>query len=82
MLMKKGGFSKIDLEIICAHSEIVGEEIFFQSEGIGIPTKLVQDGFLSSKSLGEISIEWRNMIKSKEHALVRQLYMAVGEKPL
>ncbi|MBY9078356.1 class I SAM-dependent methyltransferase [Paenibacillus sp. CGMCC 1.18879] len=82
MLLKKGGFSKIDLEIICAHSEILGEGIFFKSEGIGIPTKLVQDGFLSSKALGEISIEWRNMIKSKEHSLVRQLYMAVGEKPL
>lgn len=80
VILKKGGFSKIDFEVISAHSEIVGDEIFFKSEGIGIPSKLVQDGFLSSKVLAKISVGWRNMIKSEDHAIIRQLYMAVGEK--
>ena len=79
-ILKKGGFSKVDFEIISAHSEIVGDEMFLKSEGIGIPIKLVRDGFLSSKVLGRISTEWRKMIKSENHSIIRQLYMAVGEK--
>ncbi|PEU20725.1 methyltransferase type 11 [Bacillus wiedmannii] len=79
-ILKEGGFSKIDFEVISAHSGILGDEIFFQSEGIGIPSKLVRDGFLSSKILGKISVEWRKMIKSENHSIIRQLYMAVGEK--
>lgn len=79
-ILKRGGFSKVDFEIINAHSEIVCEEIFFKSEGIGIPVKLVQDGFLSSKSLGKISMEWRNMLKDENHSILRQLYIGVGEK--
>ncbi|SFS42488.1 class I SAM-dependent methyltransferase [Marininema halotolerans] len=80
-LLKQGGFSKIDFEVISAHSDIVGDEKFFKSEGIGIPSKLVQDGFLPSKVLGEISMKWRNMIRKDDHSMVRQLYMASGEKP-
>jgi ubiquinone/menaquinone biosynthesis C-methylase UbiE len=81
-LLKKGGFSKVEFEVICAHSEIVGDELFLASEGIGIPSKLIQDGFLSSKVLAKIAVEWRNMIKSPNHSILRQLYMASGEKPL
>lgn len=79
-VLKLGGFSKVDFEVICAHSEIMGNEIFLKSEGIGIPGRLVHDGFLTSKVLGKISVEWRNMIKNKNHAILRQLYLAVGEK--
>lgn len=79
-ILKRGGFSRVDFEIISAHSEIVGEEMFIRSEGIGIPSKLVQDGFLISKTLGKISLEWRNMMRSESHSIIRQLYMAVGEK--
>lgn len=78
----KGGFSKIDFEIINAHSEIVGEEMFLKSEGIGIPFKLVQDGYLSSKALGKISFEWKNMLNCESHSIIRQLYMAVGVKAM
>jgi ubiquinone/menaquinone biosynthesis C-methylase UbiE len=81
-LLKKGGFSKVDFEVICAHSEIVGHEPFLASEGIGIPYKLVQDGFLSSKALANIAVAWRNMLKNPYHSILRQLYMAAGEKPL
>ena len=81
-LLKNAGFSKVNFEVICAHSEIVGDELFLASEGIGIPSKLVQDGFLSSKVLAKIAVEWRNMLKSANHSILRQLYMASGEKPL
>lgn len=81
-LLKKGGFSKVAFEVISAHSDIVGDEIFFRSEGIGIPSKLVNDGYLSSKMLGRISVGWRDMVKSADHAIIRQIYMAAGEKAL
>ncbi|NQX71567.1 methyltransferase domain-containing protein [Paenibacillus alba] len=81
-LLKKGGFVNIDFEIINAHSEVDGDEKFFKSEGLGIPSKLVQEGVLSSKDLGEILIDWRNMLKNNNHSIIRQLYMAVGEKTL
>ncbi|MBZ9609906.1 methyltransferase domain-containing protein [Clostridium estertheticum] len=81
-ILKKGGFSNIHFEIINAHNEILGEDLFLKSEGIGIPFKLVQDGFLTSKALGKISIGWRNMLKCESHSITRQLYMAAGEKIL
>jgi SAM-dependent methyltransferase len=80
--LKEGGFSKVDFEVICAHSEIVGDELFLASEGVGIPSKLVQDGFLSSKVLAKVTVAWRNMLRSPNHAIFRQLYVAVGEKEL
>lgn len=79
-ILKKGGFSNIYFESINAHSEVVGEDLFFKSEGIGIPVKLVQDGFLSSKKLAKVSVGWRNMLKNENHSIIRQLYMAVGKK--
>lgn len=79
-VLKKGGFSNIDFEIISAHSEIVGEKLFSKSEGVSIPFKLVKDGYLSGKTMGKVSVEWRNMLKNEGHSIIRQLYMAVGEK--
>jgi ubiquinone/menaquinone biosynthesis C-methylase UbiE len=79
-LLKQGGFSKVDFEIICAHSDILGDQIFLNSEGIGIPTQLVRDGFLPSKMLAKISYDWRNMLKNECHSIIRQLCMASGEK--
>jgi len=81
-LLKKGGFSKVKFEVICAHSQIVGNELFLASEGVGIPSKLVQDGFLSSKVLARVTVAWRDMLKNPNHAIFRQLYMAIGEKEL
>ncbi|OEI73477.1 methyltransferase type 11 [Bacillus subtilis] len=79
-ILKDGGFTNVQFDIVNAHSTILGDEMFFQSEGVGIPYKLVQDGFLSSKDLGKISVSWRKMVQDKHHAIVRQLCLAVGEK--
>lgn len=79
-LLQKGGFAHVIFEVISAHSTLLGDEMFLRSEGIGIPTKLVQDGYLTSKALGNISVGWRDMMRNNEHAIVRQLYLAAGEK--
>jgi ubiquinone/menaquinone biosynthesis C-methylase UbiE len=80
VILSESGFSDIDFEVICAHNRIAGDEVFFKSEGIGIPSKLVQDGYLESKILGAIAVKWRDMIKNNDHCVLRQLYMAVGRK--
>jgi len=82
LLLRKAGFSSVDFEVICAHSAVVGDEVFFKAQGVGIPSKLVQDGFLSSKLLGKIAYEWRRIMKDDDHAIMRQLYMGVGQKAL
>lgn len=82
IILKRAGFANIDFEVIAAHNEILGDDIFFKSQGVGIPTKLVQDGYLSSKLLGKISVRWRNIVKDENHAIIRQLYMGIGEKAI
>jgi ubiquinone/menaquinone biosynthesis C-methylase UbiE len=80
VLLKQGNFGNIDYDVICAHNHIISDESFAKSEGLGIPLKLVKDGFLDSKVLGEISTKWRDLMKSENHVIVRQLYLASGEK--
>lgn len=82
ILLKDGGFSNVQFDIVNAHSSLLGDEMFFQSEGVGIPYKLMKDGFLSSKDLAKVSVGWRKMVQDKHHAIVRQLCLAVGEKPV
>ena len=79
-VLKQGGLKNIDFEIMNAHSNIIGDELFSQSEGVGIPLKLINDGYLTSKVLGQISVKWRNMLRNENHSIVRQLYIAIGEK--
>jgi ubiquinone/menaquinone biosynthesis C-methylase UbiE len=79
-LLSRAGFSLIDFDIICAHSVIVGEDMFRQSEGLGIAYRLVKDGFLTSKDLSAIVSQWREMLGEKCHGIIRQLYMAAGTK--
>lgn len=79
-ILVAGGFRNVDFEIIGAHSSLLGDDMFFKSEGIGIPQKLMRDGFLTSKALGEISLQWRNMLREQGHSIIRQLYLAAGQK--
>jgi ubiquinone/menaquinone biosynthesis C-methylase UbiE len=79
-VLAAGGLSRVGFEVLSAHSAIIGTEIFLGSEGVGIPTKLVRDGFLSSKALARISVSWRDMMANPNHSILRQLYLASGEK--
>ena len=79
-LLKRVGFSEIDFRIICAHSEIIGDDIFRRSEGVGIAARLVKDGYMDKKDLVSISKAWRNMLNAETHGIVRQLSLAAGIK--
>jgi ubiquinone/menaquinone biosynthesis C-methylase UbiE len=79
-LMRAAGLTNIGFTVIAAHNVITGDEIFLRSEGIGIPSRLVREGYLSSSTLGRIMTSWRDMLRHENHAIVRQLYVAYGKK--
>lgn len=79
-LLKKSQFKNVDLEIVVAHNEVVGDDIFLKSEGAGIPAKLVEDGYLSRDLLDTIASKWFEMLQVEDHAIFRQLFIAGGTK--
>ena len=79
-VLSEGGLSEVGFEVLSAHSDLVGSELFLSSEGVGIPTKLVRDGFLPSRSLARIVVRWRDLLNDPRHCILRQLYLAAGVK--
>lgn len=79
-ILKESGFEISDFRTIVAHSEVVGREIFNKSEGLGIATKLMKDNYLSSEDYTEIVINWSKSVKSEKYGIMRQLFVAVGNK--
>ncbi len=78
-LLQMGGFSNVDLEIVSAHSRVVGDEAFLRSEGSGIPAQLVKDGYLARDRMDRLARRWHEALKQKHHVFFRQLFFAVGE---
>ena len=79
-IMESCGFTRVDLEIICAHNRLVGDDMFLKSEGVGIPAKLVKDGYLDARILDRLAVRWRQVLKNEDHAIYRQLFVAGGVK--
>ena len=79
-LMSKCGFKNVELEIVCAHNILTGDEKFLKSEGVGIPAQLVKDGFLESSILDSLALKWYKVLNTKNHSIYRQLFAACGEK--
>lgn len=81
LLLRETGFVDVDYDIVAAHSAVLGDEIFSRSEGISIPSRLVQDGYLSSSTMGHLSRRWRDVVRSPRHAQIRQLHVSAGRRP-
>ncbi len=81
-ILKRGRFVNVDFEIVNAHSEVIGDDIFLRSEGSGIPAKLVKDGYLSGDLLDSIANKWYELLQKEDHVIYRQLFIAGGEKNL
>jgi ubiquinone/menaquinone biosynthesis C-methylase UbiE/acyl carrier protein len=80
-LMKKAGFTGVDLHILAAHNQVVGDRAFLKAEGPGIAAQLVKTGHLAAETLDAVSEQWRSMLTSPDHAIFRLLFAVVGEKP-
>jgi ubiquinone/menaquinone biosynthesis C-methylase UbiE/acyl carrier protein len=79
-ILQEAGFSDVDLEIVCAHSRVIGDEAFLKSEGSGIPAQLVKDGYLSRDVLDRLARKWHDVLGQERHVFFRQLFVAAGEK--
>lgn len=80
VILKKAGFTHVDMEVICAHSGVKGDQMFLKTEGIGIPSQLVKDGYLHKNVLDQLAIQWHKTLANKDHSIFRQLFVAGGEK--
>jgi ubiquinone/menaquinone biosynthesis C-methylase UbiE/acyl carrier protein len=80
LLMKRAGYSEVDLQLLAAHNHVLGDAAFLKAEGSGIPLQLIKTGHLASEALDRIAGQWRSMLSSKDHAIFRMLFAAVGEK--
>ncbi len=78
--VKKAGFASVDFHVIAAHSSVVGDVAFLRAEGAGIPVQLVKTGYLASDAFERVAKDWRSMITARDHAIVRVLFAASGEK--
>jgi ubiquinone/menaquinone biosynthesis C-methylase UbiE/acyl carrier protein len=80
VLMRSAGFSGVDLQLLAAHSQVVGDNAFLKAEGSGIPAQLVKAGHLLPDSLNQIASQWRSMLTSQDHTIFRMLFAASGGK--
>lgn len=80
LLMKRAGYGDVDLHLLAAHNHVIGDAAFLKAEGSGIPVQLVKTGHLASDALDRIAGQWRSMLTSKDHAIVRMLFATVGQK--
>jgi SAM-dependent methyltransferase/acyl carrier protein len=79
-LLKSCGYDDVDLQTICAHSEIVGDAVFLKAEGSGIPAQLAKDGFLKKEQLDAVAKQWADMLDTRPHAICRVLFAGIGKK--
>jgi SAM-dependent methyltransferase/acyl carrier protein len=81
-LLHEAGFDVVGFETETAHSNIIGDRAFLMAEGAGIPAQLVQDGFLAEDVFESMVESWRQMLEHPNHAIMRPLFVGVGENPV
>jgi ubiquinone/menaquinone biosynthesis C-methylase UbiE/acyl carrier protein len=80
VLMKKAGFTAVDLHLVAAHNQLVGDKAFLKAEGSGIAAQLVKTGYLDPDAFEEVAGQWRSMLIDPDHAIFRMLFAVAGEK--
>jgi ubiquinone/menaquinone biosynthesis C-methylase UbiE/acyl carrier protein len=80
VLLKKGMFETINIEIICVHSDMEGDKSFLKAENVNISKSLVKDGFLKKEILESLIENWYKMLQQPDHILFRQLFVISGTK--
>jgi len=79
-LLRRVGFEGICLNLLAAHSQLVGDEIFSKANGIGIPAQLLKTGYLREHTLQALAEQWAEMLAQPDHSVFRVLFAASGKK--
>ncbi len=82
VLLKRGNFEEINIEIICVHSELEGDKPFLKAENVNISKSLVKEGFLKKEILESLIENWYKMLQHPDHAIFRQLFVISGAKSI
>jgi ubiquinone/menaquinone biosynthesis C-methylase UbiE/acyl carrier protein len=80
VLIREAGFEDINIEIICVHSELTGDNPLLKSENVNISKSLVKEGFLKKETLESLTENWYKMLQDPQHAIYRQLFVISGTK--
>lgn len=80
VLLKKGNFKSVDIEIICVHNDLEGDKPFLKAENVNISKSLVKDGFLKNEILESLIENWYLMLQHPDHVFFRQLFVISGIK--
>lgn len=80
VLMRNAGLTNVNLEITSAHNEIVGDAAFLKSEGSGIASQLMRDGYLAKDVMDRLVEKWYKSLHCEGHCIFRQIFVAGGEK--
>jgi ubiquinone/menaquinone biosynthesis C-methylase UbiE/acyl carrier protein len=80
VLLRQAGLRVKGFEIEVSHSQLVGDEAFFQAEGVGIPAQLVESGYLDQQVFEKMIRAWKEMLRNPDHCIMRPLFVAVAER--
>jgi ubiquinone/menaquinone biosynthesis C-methylase UbiE/acyl carrier protein len=80
VLLRRGRFNEINVDIICVHSDLEGDATFLKSENVNISKSLVKDGFLKKETLESLIQNWYKMLQDPDHVIFRQLFVISGMK--
>ena len=81
VLFTKAGLVIEGYEMEVSHSKLIGDNAFFQSEGVGIPAELVESGFLDQQTFENMIRSWKRMLKDPDHSIMRPLFVGVARLP-
>jgi ubiquinone/menaquinone biosynthesis C-methylase UbiE len=80
VLLKKGKFESINIQIICVHNYLEGDKPFLKAENVNISKSLVKEGFLKKEILESLIKNWYEMLQQPDHVIFRQLFVVSGVK--
>ena len=82
VLFTQAGLIVEGFEMEVSHSKLVGDQAFFQAEGVGIPAQLVESGFLDQQVFEDMIRSWKQMLKDPNHSIMRPLFVGVARLPV
>lgn len=80
VILRKGGFESVDIEVICVHNDLEGDKPFLKAENVNISKSLVKGGFLKETTLESLIVNWYKMLQRTDHVIFRQLFVVSGTK--
>ena len=80
VMLRKGNFESVNIEIICVHNDLEGDKPFLKAENVNISKSLVKNGFLKEETLESLIDNWYKMLQRPDHVIFRQLFVVSGSK--